>query len=135
MQIIRHLLALKKRHYLQILLVWMSVVLYLSLASFRIRMLSDVPNTDKWVHMAMYGIMAFLAFMFFNVNAKSNTLRLTFAFLLPFLYGMIIEYIQGMPGINRKPDIWDLAANTLGIIVGLTFSVVLFKKALQKKFK
>lgn len=128
-------MALKKRHYLQILLVWMSVVLYLSLASFRTRVLSEVPNTDKWVHMTMYGIMAFLAFMFFNVNAKSNTLKLYFSFLLPFLYGMIIEYIQGMPGINRQRDIWDLAANTLGIIVGLTFSVAFFKKGLQKKFK
>lgn len=135
MQITKHLLALKKPFYFRLLISWMFLVLLLSLFSFPSNNLDQIPNSDKWIHLVMYGIMSVLSFLFFNAPPKTKNLKLWQPFLLPFFYGMIIEILQELPLVNRQSDVMDVVANSVGIILGLILSVITLKKELQKKTK
>jgi VanZ family protein len=66
----------------------------------------------------MYFIFAlFLMSGFSRQYGKTSVKAYVFSFVLAFLLGVLIEFIQETVG--RSYDIYDMVANTIGIIVSL----------------
>ncbi|MDR1341152.1 MAG: VanZ family protein [Prevotellaceae bacterium] len=79
---------------------------------------SRIPYFDKIVHFMMYFIFAlFLMSGFSRQYGKTSAKAYIFSFILAFLFGVMIEFIQEKVG--RSYDVYDMIANTLGVIVSL----------------
>lgn len=82
---------------------------------------------DKLVHFCMYFGLAFVTGTTYVLlkNGKIIFLRLLFfAFLLPVIYGGIIELLQGQY-FNRSAEWGDFFANTIGAFVGVIFTLLI----------
>jgi VanZ family protein len=79
---------------------------------------SKIPHFDKIVHFVLYFIFAlFLMSGFSRQYGKTSAKAYIFSFILAFAFGVTIEFIQEQVG--RSYDIYDMMANTLGVIVSL----------------
>jgi VanZ family protein len=77
-----------------------------------------IPYYDKIGHFAMYFVFAlFLMSGFSRQYGKTSAKAYCFSFIVAFLLGVLIEFIQETVG--RSYDIYDMTANTAGIIVSL----------------
>ncbi|MCB0537436.1 MAG: VanZ family protein [Chitinophagales bacterium] len=75
---------------------------------------TNIFQADKIVHFSMYFILSVALFKgFFNVNLKKS---LTFACVLSFLYGFIVEILQYSLTSTRMFDVFDIFANGMGAI-------------------
>jgi len=80
---------------------------------------------DKWVHVVMFFIMVTLWCMAFRkYNAANSYLKKTFVIvmLLCFVYGIIMEFIQGSFIEYRSFDAGDIAADAVGCVAGWWYS-------------
>jgi VanZ family protein len=78
-----------------------------------------IPYFDKMVHFGMYFIFAlFLMSGFSRQYGKISAKAYIFSFILAFLFGALIEFIQEKVG--RSYDIYDMIANMVGVIVSLS---------------
>jgi VanZ family protein len=78
-----------------------------------------IPYFDKMVHFMMYFIFAlFLMSGFSRQYGKTSAKAYIFSFIIAFLFGVLIECIQEKVG--RSYDLYDMLANTVGIIVSLS---------------
>jgi VanZ family protein len=80
---------------------------------------------DKWVHVVMFFIMVILWCMAFRkYNAANSYLKKTFVIvmLLCFVYGIIMEFIQGSFIEYRSFDAGDIAADAVGCVAGWWYS-------------
>ncbi len=68
---------------------------------------------DKYEHIAAYGSMSF----YFGQLFSRFTLHLRYAVAL-FCMGALLEVLQGLTWY-RSPDLYDLAANSVGVVLGL----------------
>lgn len=71
----------------------------------------NIENGDKVVHAALFFIFVFLLYFSGWTQKKFNL------FLIPFLVGILIEILQHFMGWGRTFDLWDILANTTGIIL------------------
>jgi membrane associated rhomboid family serine protease len=92
-----------------IVLGWMLVcsVVYLSLTPEPPAV--DARHSDKFGHLAAYG-----ALMAWWLQIDRNAYRLALIFIL---LGLLLEILQSLGGI-RQGDIFDMAANALGVAIG-----------------
>lgn len=96
----------------------------------------DVPGIDKLVHTGMYGFLC-LVIMFERLRqVKSRPLNRLHCwiglFILPILMSGSIELLQAYATTCRSGDWWDMAANTLGVIlVWCIFAVYVKKRGLK----
>jgi|SRR5690606_18639669 len=81
----------------------------------------QIENGDKAIHFALFFIFTFLGFAakYFYKNQQ--------IWLYPFLFGLIIEILQHFIGWGRSFDIWDLVANSLGILVAYFLIQFIFR--------
>ncbi len=95
------------------------LILYLSLAdsqSFDDVPFLNIPYFDKIAHFLMYfGLMSVIVFE--HRNAIIGRAQLGLIALIPFLYGILMEILQLTVAANRSGNIFDIIANTTGIIV------------------
>ncbi|MES1214519.1 MAG: VanZ family protein [Bacteroidota bacterium] len=86
---------------------------------------------DKWVHIGMFAIMVFLWCRAFSKkyieSGKLKTIFYGFATLC-FAYGVGMEFVQKYFIPNRSFDLGDIAADALGCVVGLIYSMSRYKK-------
>ncbi len=104
----------------------------------------DISNIDKLYHCGAYFIMGLLWYFFFYsrfltqqshfkftwkdmVAAWSRTIAIAAA-IFSFLIGVLIEIAQEYIAANRTMDIMDAVANTIGIILAVTFIWLLSKR-------
>ena len=83
----------------------------------------DIKFQDKVVHFMAYAVLCLLVVLSLHVK-KINKSRY-YAALIAFMFGTIIELLQGITTDARVTDALDILANTLGI---LTMSLVLYWK-------
>lgn len=85
--------------------------------------LSFIPCFDKFVHAGMFGVFAFLLFWLLEEKNKIQRALLT-TFLFSISFGLLTEILQLFLTeiINRKFEIMDFLADTLGILTALTLS-------------
>ncbi len=92
----------------------------------------ELPNLDKMVHAGIYFSLYLLwGFVLFRKKYSMKKHLITIAILL-FIYGMVIEVVQGAWVVSRTFDLWDVAANTVGILFG---GIVLYKISRSKVLK
>lgn len=71
------------------------------------------PGFDKYEHIAAYGSLSF----YFGQLISRFKLHLRYALAL-FGMGALLEVLQGLTSY-RSPDWYDLAANSIGVLLGL----------------
>ncbi|NQW42911.1 MAG: VanZ family protein [Bacteroidetes bacterium] len=83
---------------------------------------------DKIAHFGVFLILSFL--MSWGVFAKHNWLSTkckSWIIFISITYGVLIEFMQFYLTIDRKADIFDIFADSIGTFVGV-FIFVFFKK-------
>ena len=78
------------------------------------------PNTDKLVHLALFGLLGWLWMQALPYPLPTRT---WWVLTLGLMYAGIMEVYQGILPWPRTPDLYDALANALGLAVG----VVLFR--------
>jgi glycopeptide antibiotics resistance protein len=75
---------------------------------------------DKIVHAVLYFVLFFLILRIFNAKTTGT---FSTASALCITQGILIEFVQGSSLIqHRSFDIWDIAANVFGVIIGIIFA-------------
>ncbi|HMU45552.1 MAG TPA: VanZ family protein [Chitinophagaceae bacterium] len=80
---------------------------------------------DKWVHIAMFGLLVWLWCRVFVKKSKRFFLAICIACIL---YGIAMEFVQKYLVINRSFDIGDIVADAVGSSLGLYMSLRMFIK-------
>lgn len=95
------------------------VILYLSLAdsqTFDDVPFLNIPYFDKIAHFLMYfGLMSVI--LFEHRNEIIGRAQLGLIALIPFIYGILMEILQLTVAANRSGNIFDVVANSAGIII------------------
>lgn len=90
-----------------------------------------IHNLDKIIHFGAYGVLALSWLLSFKKNIESKKYASLTAFVV-FVYGIIIEVLQGTLTSYRQVDFYDILANFAGITIALlVFSMVFQKKQLN----
>nr|WP_037322033.1 VanZ family protein [Salegentibacter sp. Hel_I_6] len=90
--------------------------------------------TDKLLHFVAYFGLLLLWKVYFILKSKpesqykSNLLKLAG---LAILFGMLIEVLQGVLTSYRKPDWYDVLANSTGVLLAVIIFLV-FEKSLKR---
>jgi VanZ family protein len=80
---------------------------------------------DKWVHIGLFAVLIFLWRSSFNYKISNYNLILFFTALL---YGFMVEVIQLYFISNRSFDLYDVAADMTGSVLGLLIWLRTYKK-------
>ena len=81
-----------------------------------------IPHLDLLVHFTL-----FTGFVMTWIRAGGSRLRwLSVALVGVFLAGAT-EYARGLPTIHRDPNLLDALADVVGVLAGLTASLVLYR--------
>ncbi|MBL4663839.1 MAG: VanZ family protein [Flavobacteriaceae bacterium] len=83
----------------------------------------DVPSFDKIGHVFMFTLLVVLWTLFVWSKGKKRGMKIWFVLFCAFIYGIIIETIQGLFLETRTADVWDLVANSVGILLGWLISL------------
>jgi VanZ family protein len=80
----------------------------------------DLPNLDiDWIDKAAHFVMfAVLAWLWLEVGSGSLVVRCGLIVTAGSLFGVLIEFYQGLLPWERTPDILDAVANSAGLIGG-----------------
>jgi len=92
--------------------------------------LPSIPvwNMDKWVHISFYAVFAFLLYREYqSYQPWSTRSQIIMTLAICGSFGLFIEYLQGNFIPNRYFDVYDLIANIIGVIVGLTAHSLIIK--------
>ncbi|MDC7999435.1 VanZ family protein [Aequorivita todarodis] len=97
----------------------------------------DLPNVqisalDKIIHVFIYFILVnlWMLYLYKKNDFRFNNKWMLTVLLSVLLYGIIIEILQGLLTISRSADIFDVAANLIGSLIGIYFF-----KSVKNKFK
>lgn len=85
------------------------------------RVLDELHVSDKTLHFSAYfGLYLLLAIRIRIIHESWPTVRQTIAlFLMTCLYSAFDESTQGLPMINRHPDVMDAVADCTGVIAAI----------------
>ncbi len=122
-----------------IALIYTSAITYFSLIvmDFKVSVAGFDP-TDKMLHAGAYLFLAILwklYLLFKNSDFQRYTSNLMWVAFASFLFGMLIEVLQGTLTSYRTPDWWDVLANSTGVVLSVLFFMVMaptVKKLKQK---
>lgn len=98
-----------------------------SLISFKGVHLVKVDNSDKFGHLLAYFLLS-LSWLFALNSSSKKKIKTYILILILISYGIIIEVLQGVLTTYRQADVYDIMANTIGVL----FAVILFKKVYRK---
>lgn len=95
----------------------------------------DYEVSDKTIH--FLGYFFFYLIWFFYAFFKYKKTKYTFLVIVvgcfSFIYGIIIEMLQGVLTATRQSDIYDVLANGLGIVTALLLLMLLQNKIIKLK--
>lgn len=78
----------------------------------------EVPFLDKIGHVSLFAFLVLIWVMYSWVASEGANSRIFWIVPSVFVYGIIIEVLQELFFQPRTADIWDVAANLLGIVLG-----------------
>ena len=82
----------------------------------------EISFFDKIFHSITYLVLTLLWFNTFFFNFKyTRSKALLYAAGFSFVFGIIIEVLQGTLTANRSADIYDVLANSLGVLLAGLF--------------
>ena len=89
-----------------------------------------IPLADKWTHFILFGVFAFLWLL--SIPVFKNR-YLVFIFLVSVVLGWLVEFIQGLlVFLHRSEDITDVAADTIGGLLGVMIFYVIYRMKHRK---
>jgi len=109
------------------LMVW-AIITILSLIPLQKLEIKAPSGTDKVVHIIMYFCLSTLFLWSYAYN-RSQTVWIALSIIL---YGIVIELLQKYLPVNRSADIFDVVANTMGLLLGVSAQFIL--KRAEKKY-
>ena len=77
---------------------------------------------DKWVHIFLFGMLAFLSYSFLKQFSGKKIRLILWVIIACFLYGIAMEFVQKYFIPDRSFDIGDIAADGIGSAVGGFFA-------------
>ena len=95
---------------------------------------SKVPSvaiSDKGIHFIFYAIFAILFYIPLRVNTKRSFSLVTtikLVIIIGFVLGSVIELVQQNLIVGRSGEYLDLLANSIGLLIGVIISEVLYRK-------
>jgi len=94
-----------------------------------LRVANTIPETDKYVHIMIFAILAYLLTGSINKYIKSWKLvaQILLVVLLTTMFGFLDEWHQSIV-VGRTSSQWDLLADTLGGFVGLIVFQIVHKE-------
>jgi len=104
---------------------WTLVITYLSLATLDTSIGSSIKikNKDKIVHFVFYFLFTLL-WVFYTSFRQFKFKKSLIVLLVAIVYGVIMEFFQGIFTITRSADVLDVIANSLGAFFGWTLSKI-----------
>lgn len=109
------------------------IIFYICLIPIPETPVDDVPGIDKLVHTGMYGLLCLIIWGERLRKRKKRPLDMNHcfigAFVLPIAMSGCIELLQAYATTCRSGDWWDMAANTLGVVLVWSFFAILRKKS------
>lgn len=112
-------------------ILWAILIIVLSTASGKSFPSADWMEwfkLDKWIHAFLYFVLFVLLYIPCVVRRNDLSLFIRLALILtPILLGVMLELIQTLLP-DRSGDIPDAVANTVGVLFGLIFIKMFFKK-------
>lgn len=121
-------MALNHKTYFVIAILWTFFVTTLSLMTISSENGKSIvfDFNDKYVHFAFY--LVFVIVWFWSlIKTKFAKNAKNIALISAILYGIIMEICQGVFTTTRTPDVYDVVANTLGALTGITIINQLYK--------
>lgn len=121
-------------------LIYTGAITYFSLIVMNFKVsVGGFDPTDKMLHAGAYLFLAFiwkLYFLFKRQDFERYIPNLLWVAFASFLFGMLIEVLQGTLTSYRTPDWWDVVANSTGVVIAVLFFVVMAPtiKKLRGKF-
>jgi len=97
------------------------IILYLSMATPQQIIKSgffEIPHLDKFVHFGLYFILMGTMILEHR-RFLTDTRKLLLVALIPFFFGIIIEFMQSEFTRNRTGEVLDMIADTGGITAAL----------------
>jgi len=110
------------------------VILYLSLApsdTFDKVSVFNFPNVDKVVHLCMYFGLT-IVLLYENKSTVKSNRSLFFLAIIPFAYGVLIEFLQSWLTLTRHGEFFDAVFDLFGVLIAL-FIWRLFRGFIKKK--
>ncbi|NEW78720.1 MAG: hypothetical protein GZ086_04700 [Gelidibacter sp.] len=98
-----------------------------SLISFKNGLGIGVLVSDKILHASGYFILTLSWLLAYGVKSSPMKSTILIASAV-FIYGIIIEILQGLLTDYRQADLYDVFANLSGILVSIIFFVLVLKK-------
>ena len=111
------------------------VIIFLSLYPFQhIRLMENVPLSDKWTHMLMYG--GFCLVLWAEYLWRHDRIHwgkaLCWAVLAPIAFSGLMELCQKYLTTYRSGEWLDLVANTIGVVLATIIGSTLLKWVVKK---
>jgi VanZ family protein len=88
---------------------------------------TKIVSFDKILHLSAYFLLTFSWLLTFKKSSKIVITSVKIASIV-FIYGIIIEALQGILTSNREADLYDLLANFGGIVTAYLFFNVICQK-------
>ena len=95
----------------------------LSLVSIKGVHVIKVSNSDKYGHFFAYLLLS-LSWLYASKNYPQKNIKTYIIIILLISYGIIIEVLQSALTTYRQADLYDVIANSAGVL----FAVILFRK-------
>lgn len=124
---LKDILALLKDKILIIAIIVTVSILYLSLMRMPKYNIA-ISHIDKWQHCIAYFTLSISWLLTFYKQSKKYLVVISCI-----LFGIIIEILQQTITSYRTGDYLDIIANSVGVLLGLLFFTVFFKKNEVKK--
>ena len=97
------------------------IILYLSLApsdTFNKVSVFDLPFIDKIVHLCMYFGLT-IVLLYENRSMMKRTKNLFLLSIIPFVYGILMEFLQSWLTETRHAEFFDALFDLFGILLAL----------------
>ncbi len=114
---------LLERNALLIAILLTIFIAVLSLISLKGVHIIKVSNSDKFGHFFAYLTLS-LSWLYAHKNFQYKKIKKITLILLIISYGILIEVLQGALTTYRQADLYDIIANSIGIL----FAAILFEK-------
>jgi VanZ family protein len=119
---------LERKYYFFVSIFFTLIIGYGSLVAIGNPTPAKINVSDKTIHAFAYFLLTLSWLLTYKNKASKLKISILIIVLIIF-YGIIIEVLQGIVTNNRQPEINDLIANLVGILLAFT----IFKMVLQKK--
>lgn len=110
-------------------------ICYLSLCTMPETELDDVPFIDKWVHICMYGgLSGVLWIEYVRAHRSIKFMKaLLPTVIFPLALSGTMELLQAYCTTTRSGDWLDMAANSIGVILGMFAGYYIIRPFIKRK--